>query len=60
MSRPIPVYRASPRAGTDAEPDLVLNPRHAVAYGSTPPLVYVEVYGDTAVTLGVEDGEGAG
>ncbi len=45
VATPIAVYQAHPRTAFTALPDLVANPRSAVAYGSDSVRFYVETYG---------------
>lgn len=45
LSRPVVVYEGSGRTRRDAPPDLILNPRHTIAYGDDSPRIYVEAYG---------------
>jgi GWxTD domain-containing protein len=45
LATPILVYEAAGRTGRGQLPDLILNPRHTVAYGGESPLLYVEAYG---------------
>jgi GWxTD domain-containing protein len=45
LAPPVLVYEAAGRTGRDMLPDLILNPRHTVAYGGESPLLYVEAYG---------------
>lgn len=42
--QPVVVYEASGRASRDSAPDLILNPRHTIAYGGDAS-VYLEAYG---------------
>lgn len=44
LSALVPVYRARTRGNTAAAPDLVLNPKASVPYGSDTLLLYAEVY----------------
>lgn len=44
LSALVPVYRARGRASTAVPPDVVLNPRASVPYGSDTLLLYTEVY----------------
>ena len=44
LSALVPVYRARDRASTAAAPDLVVNPKASVPYGSDTLLLYAEVY----------------
>ena len=44
LSALVPVFRARERASTAAPPDLVVNPRASVPYGSDTLLLYGEVY----------------
>lgn len=44
FSRPIFVYRAEARPTSVASPELIVNPRHTIAYGGESPLVYLEGY----------------
>ncbi|MGH7573811.1 MAG: GWxTD domain-containing protein [Longimicrobiales bacterium] len=43
--QPLVVYEANGRSSREATPDLILNPRHTVAYGGAAPRVYLEAYG---------------
>lgn len=45
VAAPIAVYRATPRADAAAPPDLLVNPRNTVEYGSDTARFYVETYG---------------
>jgi GWxTD domain-containing protein len=45
VATPVAVYEARPRASFVATPDLVANPRSAVAYGTDSVRFYVETYG---------------
>jgi GWxTD domain-containing protein len=45
MSEPAVVYRSEGRTQRGALPNLILNPRHTVAYGGDAPRVYIESYG---------------
>ncbi len=45
VSLPFTVYRATPRRSRSRPPELVMNPRQAVQYGSDTLLFYVETYG---------------
>jgi GWxTD domain-containing protein len=45
IATPIAVYRATPRTGLGAAPDLVANPRATVDYGTDSLRFYVETYG---------------
>jgi GWxTD domain-containing protein len=44
LSALVPVFRARARASTDVPPDMILNPRASVPYGSDTLLLYAEVY----------------
>lgn len=39
------VYRAEGRPSSEAQPELILNPRRTIPFGADDPLVYVEGYG---------------
>jgi GWxTD domain-containing protein len=61
LSLPIAVYRASPRRTLDSAPDLVVNPRQVVQYGSDSLLFYLETYNvpvGTQLVLSAVDGAG--
>jgi GWxTD domain-containing protein len=45
VSLPIAVYRARPRERLDQPPELVINPRQSVEYGTDTLFYYVETYG---------------
>lgn len=45
ISEPVVVYRGVGRSDRTVPPDVILNPRHTVAYGGDAPRVYVESYG---------------
>ena len=45
VSTPILVFQAAGRSDVADRPDLIVNPRHTVAYGSEAPRVYLELYG---------------
>lgn len=45
VATPIAIYEARPRTSFSATPDLVANPRSAVAYGGDSVRFYVETYG---------------
>ncbi len=45
VATPVAVYEARPRTAFSATPDLVANPRYAVAYGSDTARFYLETYG---------------
>ncbi|MGH7553821.1 MAG: GWxTD domain-containing protein [Longimicrobiales bacterium] len=45
LPQPIVVYHGLGRTNLERPPDLILNPRHTVAYGGDAPRVYLEVYG---------------
>ena len=50
ISAPVVIYRGAGRDSPGAVPDLILNPRHTVAYGGDAPRIYVETYGADAPT----------
>ncbi len=55
------VYQAEGRRSRDSIPELILNPRHVVPFGSAAPGVYLEGYGvpaDTVLPVRVVDGSG--
>ena len=61
LAQPVVVYEAKGRSSLDSVPDLILNPRHTIAYGGDAPRVYVEAYGAESpapVTLAVKDEQG--
>jgi GWxTD domain-containing protein len=58
VAAPVPVYSAQPRTAVAAFPELVLNPRHAVAYGALPARVYMEAYGSSRSELALRDDRG--
>jgi GWxTD domain-containing protein len=58
VAPPVPVYSAEPRTAVAAFPELVVNPRHAAAYGALPPRVYVEAYGPSRAVLELTDDTG--
>lgn len=45
LASPLFVYRGEGRASAGTSPDLILNPRHTIAYGGGGPRVYLEGYG---------------
>jgi GWxTD domain-containing protein len=45
MAGPIVIYQGTGRATREALPELILNPRHTVAYGGEEPKLFVEWYG---------------
>src|SRR5690606_33676814 len=61
LAEPIIVYEASGRTSQQSQPDIIVNPRHTVPYGTQLAKLYVEAYGVSegqAVTVTVEDEEG--
>ncbi len=61
LAQPVVVYEGKGRAATDSAPDLILNPRHTIAYGGEAPRVYLEAYHaeqPAPVTLSVVDESG--
>lgn len=50
LTEPIVVYEGTGRTSRGVPPDLILNPRHTVAYGGDAPRVYVESYGQAEPT----------
>ena len=61
MSLPIAVYRARPRRTLDSAPDLVMNPRQMVQYGTDSMFFYVESYNlpvGTRLIVAAVDGAG--
>jgi GWxTD domain-containing protein len=58
VSAPVLVHVAQGRTTENEPPELILNPRHTVAYGAQPPRIYLEAYGghdSSAVMLRVRD-----
>ncbi len=45
MAGPVVVYEGNGRTSKEALPDVILNPRHTVAYGGADPRLYIEWYG---------------
>ncbi|HEX7051239.1 MAG TPA: GWxTD domain-containing protein [Longimicrobiales bacterium] len=45
LSAPMLVYRAEARSSEDTTPELIVNPRHTIAYGGDAPRLYIEGYG---------------
>jgi len=45
LAGPVLVYRATGRASDGTSPELIVNPRHTIAYGGDAPRIYVEGYG---------------
>lgn len=61
IAQPILVYKGAGRSDRSAPPDIVLNPRHTIPYGSDAPRVYIESYGagsPVPITLSVVDETG--
>jgi GWxTD domain-containing protein len=61
LAQPILVYRGRGRSDRVAPPDIILNPRHTIPYGSDAPRVYIESYGadlPVPITLSVLDEAG--
>jgi GWxTD domain-containing protein len=59
VAPPLVVYEAAPRERADADPRLILNPRHTVSYGGPVARVYVEAYGDSTAMIEVRGDAGA-
>lgn len=58
LSSPVLIYRGDGRSSRDGAPDLILSPRHTVAYGGDPARIYIETYGSktpTPVDVAVTD-----
>lgn len=45
LSSPVVIYEGEGRSARDSIPNLILNPRHTIAYGGDAPRVYLEAYG---------------
>lgn len=61
ISLPIAVYAATPRRSLERPPELVINPRSSMRFGSDSLRFYIETYGLTpgsAITLAAVDGAG--
>ena len=58
VAEPVPVYGAELRTSVSAFPDLVMNPRHVIAYGALPARIYVEAYGASRSRLELRDDQG--
>ncbi|MGD8277823.1 MAG: GWxTD domain-containing protein [Gemmatimonadota bacterium] len=58
LSSPVLIYRGDGRTERDVAPQLILSPRHTVAYGGDPARIYIETYGSdvpTPVDVAVTD-----
>jgi GWxTD domain-containing protein len=53
VSAPVLVYEAQGRTSRTTLPQLIINPRSTVAFGSSAPRVYLESYGDRARPIDV-------